>query len=65
MANEEAHTVAAHMIVRRGSDAYRAALDHAERLNLCGHTQLASFWKDIASEVAIIEARSRRTGQAI
>lgn len=58
MANSEARKVAVYLIVQRGPAAYAAAIGHADRLNATGHVNLASFWNEIAAEVAAIEAHA-------
>jgi hypothetical protein len=58
MANEETRIVATYLTIRRGPFAYKHALDHVTRLNACGNSRLAEIWKDIALEVALIEAQA-------
>jgi hypothetical protein len=58
MASEEARIVATYLTIQRGPFAYKHALDHMTRLNACGNSRLAEIWKDIALEVALIEAQA-------
>ncbi|MBV9992378.1 MAG: hypothetical protein JOZ72_13940 [Alphaproteobacteria bacterium] len=60
MGNEEARGVATYMIVRRGSGAFAAALDHAARLKAVGRDDLAAFWGEIATEVTAMEADEKQ-----